>query len=296
MRLLLARDIEHGLHMFCNLKLLVDPATEQVVCLARCDVALVSARAPSEPCRGTWLLMTTQRLYVLAQVATLAGDVSAGWGLSVASTHQWSSFSSVTVGLFMTWLRFEPVHAQSVASVACLSRSHAFSHGLLHAASGAIPGFPARVQTVRASVSAMQKLLFFGSAVDLRSYAHVQLHRKRTLLWDTHESKSLVLTPDVLVLCDEDFGRWFGTGPLLSAAVRAKVGDVASVTLEPTNECAVSIEFDSEIVSSSSSGLGAAWLLEFASTDDRSRFVDVLAALWSLHMGGIALAINTRTV
>ncbi len=199
------------------------------------------------------------------------------------TSHLLSSFVRITVGLFMSWLRFDG----SPQCVLCCTSAHAKTHKLLDVAREVIPkALVMHVGAVTASVIKRSVL----SGEDLIMYARVRMKRKTrraTMLFSGggSEWKTLVLSSDVLVLADEDAGRWFahagGTPNFTDLQHRSLVDVVALV--HDDGDCSVTIEFDSDAKQVSG------WQMEFGSPQDKLRNLHILSTAWSKQMGGIDL-------
>jgi hypothetical protein len=101
------------------------------------------------------------------------------------------------------------------------------------------------------------------------------------------EWRSLILSQDVIVLCEEDAGRWFvhlGGSPNFSDMQHRSLIDVVALTHD--GDSSVTIEFDSDAKHVSS------WQVEFGSPQDKLRNLHILATAWSKQMGGIDLTTN----
>jgi hypothetical protein len=270
------KDLEHGLEVFLKLKILVDASHEGFVFLARSDTAIVTERSPLDLERPLWVLLTTERMYVLS----LNQDTSSGYGFAVVNSFLLSSFVRVTVGLFMSWIRFD-----GPSCVLCYTGSHWKTHRMLDAARDHLP--KALVMHVGASsASVIQRSVLSGSNLIL--YARVRSRRRNrraTMLFSAaSEWRSLIVSEDVVVLCDEDAGRWFvhtGGAPVFTEQQQHSLIDVSCLVND--GECGVIVEFDSDVKHVSS------WVIEFASPQDKLRSVHVLSEAWSKQMGGLHL-------
>ncbi len=142
------RDLDHGLEVFLKIKIFSDASTEQFMCMVKTDSATITERSVVDIEKPAWVMITSQRLYVLSQ-STEQGSTkkkqiffckcvileSSGYGFAVVSSHLLSSFVRVTVGLFMSWLRFDG----SPQSVLCCTSAHIKTHKLLDVAREALP-------------------------------------------------------------------------------------------------------------------------------------------------------------
>lgn len=258
----------------------------------------------------------------MSQNVAQQDDIQFGFGYSAVSSFPWASFACITVGLFMTWFRFDPVlggggggggdqmrRSLSRAlddslldamlptsnnavpqAVLCLTCSHARTHRFLDILSSRIVGAPVVRHVGRVCVNAMesQGILSSRGGLSVLSYARVRMIRKG-FIWNSTQSKSLVLSQEDIVLCDETCGRWIGVGgPVFGEALKHNLGDVCGVVLDPKTPLGATLEFDA----AENKGDSAEWCVGFVGADDRTRFVAVLATAWSEYMGGISLPIK----
>lgn len=132
------------------------------------------------------------------------------------------------------------------------------------------------------------------SGDDLLLYARVKTRRKArraTLLFSGggSEWRTLLLSGDAIVLCDEDAGRWFvhtGGSPNFSDQQHRSLADVVAL-VHDEGDSSVTIEFDSD----AKQVLG--WQMEFSSPQEKLRNLHILSSAWSKQMGGIDL-LNKR--
>jgi hypothetical protein len=143
------------------------------------------------------------------------------------------------------------------------------------------------------SASIIKRSVLSGD--DLIMYARVRMRRKSrraTMLFSgggSSEWRTLILSSDVIVLCDEDAGRWFvqtGGSPNFSEQQHRSLVDVVAL-VHDEGDCSVTIEFDSD----AKHVMG--WQMEFASPQEKLRNLHILSNAWSKQMGGIDL-LNKR--
>lgn len=284
--LMLRRDIEHGLDVFFKLRILEDTARESILCLFKSDVAIVSEKSPlADLEKPMWVLLTSERVYLLNQNLAQQNDHQAGCGFSMAQSFLLSSYARATVGLFMSWLRLDS-SPPSTTHLLFATGAHAKTHKLMDFLHQAAPAMAIKhVGSICAT--SLQKSVLSGE--DVVCYARVKVRRKsrRTVIfaggWDT-VPQSLILSKDAIVLCDEDAGRWFahiGGSPSFTEQIKHKITDVQS--LNHDGDSSVTMDFDAEMKNS------ASWSLEFASPHDKLLFLDSLSRRWSREMGGITL-------
>jgi hypothetical protein len=270
------KDLEHGLEVFLKLKILVDAAAEQFVFLLKTDVAVLTERSPLELEKPLWVMMTTERLYILN-----LNEAASGFGFTVASSYLLSSFVRLTVGLFMSWIRFDGPSSY----VLCCTSSHLKSHRTLDLARETMP--KALLMHVGAVSASVIKRSVLGGG-DVVIYVRVRVKRKTrraTLLFSAgSEWRSLVMSSDLIVLCEEDAGRWFvhnGGVPNFTDQQQRSLVDVTSLVNDGDNSIVIEFDSDAKHVLS--------WQLEFASPQDKLRSTHILSETWSSQMGGITL-------